>query len=160
MHNSELRVVQELLKWLFLWLINASRMIKGFYTEPCLEFNLTKLRICILSAKFNNKICAVYYCIVLHRKYIIDQICVFGGNYILVFWYFFEKRYRFHKFKSTKELIWLIIFSCVTSQPKLQEIIIMFFKVSLFGYALYETKKEWSHFFCICDRAIHAESLV
>ena len=35
-------------------------------------------------------------------KYIIGQICVFGGDYILVFWYFFKKCYRFHKFKSNK----------------------------------------------------------
>ena len=35
--------------------------------------------------RVNKKICAVYHCIILHRKYIIGQICVFGGNYILVF---------------------------------------------------------------------------
>ena len=81
-----------------------SRMI-SFYTEPCLTFDLTKLRICILSAKFNLKNLAVYYCIVLHRKYIIGQIFVFGGNYIPVFWYFFKKCYQFHKFKSTKRLM-------------------------------------------------------
>ena len=78
-------------------------MIKFLLAEPCLTFDLTKLSICNLSAKFNEKILQL------------TTAWFYTGNillvifvlvvYILVFWYFFEKKYRFHNLKSIKRLI-------------------------------------------------------
>ena len=76
-------------------------MIKVFYTEPCLTFDLTKLRICILSAMFNKKFkqfaTALFYTgNILLVKFVFLMV-------ILVFWYFSKIAIDFTKLNQQKD---------------------------------------------------------
>ena len=60
-------------------------MRKVFYREPCLTFGLSKLRICILSAKFNKKNCAVTTALFYTRNILLVK---FVFLVVIIFQYF------------------------------------------------------------------------